>query len=105
MKWTTGKGPKLLGAPAEAGGMPRVQSGISIRIPPETASETERRGAGGSGGGGTPSPPSTPQGGPDLPSILLKTLAAAPMPRSGIPGWSIKSDQPPDSLYTPPRVR
>ena len=56
-----GEGSNVLGAPAEAGGMPRVRSGISIRITPDTALETERRGAGGSGGGGqAPLPPLPP---------------------------------------------
>ena len=51
-------------------------------------------------GWGTPPPP-TPQGGPDLPGILTKTLVAVPVPGSRVPGWGVESDQPQDSLFTP----
>ena len=40
----------------------------------------------------------------ELPGILPKTLVAAPVPGRGVPGWGVKSDQPLDSLLTPPRV-
>ena len=53
--------------------------------------------------GGGVSPPTT-QGGPDLLGILLKTLIEAPVPGSEVTGRGIKSDQPPDSLFSLPRV-
>ena len=55
-------------------------------------------------GGGGPPPPPTPQGGLDLPGILSKTLTEAPVHSSGVPGWGVKPDSPPDSLCAPPRA-
>ena len=46
----------------------------------------------------------TPRGGPDLPGILTKISVADPVPGRGVPVWGVKSDQPPDSLCTPPRA-
>ena len=40
---------------------------------------------------------------PELPGLLPKTPVAALVPGSGVPGWGVKSDQPLDSIYTPPR--
>ena len=49
-------------------------------------------------GGGKP-PPHLPQGVPDVPSLLTKTLIEAPVTSSGVLGRGIKPDQPPDSLF------
>ena len=38
-------------------------------------------------------PPHSPKGGPNLIGLLPKTLVAAPVPGSGVPGWGIESDQ------------
>ena len=71
--------------------------GFLAGSPPDPA----RRGGGGPGG--VTSPP-TPRGGPDLMVLLPKTHVADPVPGNGVPGWGVKLDQPPDSLFTPPRA-
>ena len=48
------------------------------------------------------SPP--PWGGPNLPGLFPEMSVAAPVPDRGVPGWGIKSDQPPGSIFTPPRA-
>ena len=45
-----GEGSNVLGAPAEADGIPRVWSGSHIGLTSDTSSEPERRGAGIPGG-------------------------------------------------------
>ena len=55
-------------------------------------------------GGGHPPPPPTPCGGPDLPGILPKTPVAALVLGIGVPWRGVNSDQPMDSLCTPPHA-
>ena len=45
-----------------------------------------------------------PPGGPNLPSLFTKKSVAAPVTGGGVPGRGLKSDQPPGSLWTPPRA-
>ena len=80
-----GGGSNFLGAPLEAGGMPRVRSGSSSGIAADTLSEPAWIEAG-IPGGVTPLPPPTLQGGPDLPGLLPKTLFGALVLGSGVPG-------------------
>ena len=96
-----GEGSNILGAPAEAGGMPRVRSVSISGIAADTLSDPAWNGTVGTGEGTLPLPP---QGGPDLPGILLKTLVAALVPGGGVPEWGVESYQPPDSPCTPPRA-
>ena len=70
-------------------------------IASDTSSYPARCGAGRPGGG---NPPPTPQGGQYLPGLFTKTLIKAPVPGSGVPGRVVKSDQPLDSLFAPPRA-
>ena len=51
------EGSNVSGAPAEAGGIPRVRIGSHIGIASDTLSELEHRGVGRPGGGHTPTPP------------------------------------------------
>ena len=81
--------------------MSKVRIGSHSGLASDTSSYPARYGAGRPGGG--VSPPTT-QGGPDLLGILLKTLIEAPVPGSEVTGRGIKSDQPPDSLFSLPRV-
>ena len=56
------------------------------------------------GGPGRGTHTTTPQEGPYLPGLFPKTYVVALVPGRGGAGWGIKSDQPPDSLFTPPCV-
>ena len=49
-------------------------------------------------------PPPHPQGGPEVHGLFTKTLIEAPVPGSGVTGWGVNPDQPPDSLCAPPRA-
>ena len=97
-------GSNVLGVPAEAGGMPRVCGGSHSGIASDTFSDPMRHGSGRPGWGTSPPHTHTPQGGPDLPGLLPKTLIEAPLPGSRVPGRGIKLDQPQDSLCAPPRA-
>ena len=96
-----GEGSKFLGASAEGGGIPRVRSGSHSELTSDTLSDPEWRG---SGRPVDPPPPHPPQGGPELPVLLPKTLIEAPVPDSGVPRRGVKSDQPPDPIFAPERA-
>ena len=69
--------------------MPRFWSGSDSGLDPDTLSDPVWRGSG-RPGWGTPHPPLAPQGVPDLPGILPKTLIKAPVPGIWVPEWFVK---------------
>ena len=80
-----GEGSNVSGDPVEAGGIPIVRGGSSSSLADDTSLYPSRCGSGGLGDPPPPPTPPIPQGGPDLPGHLPKTIVAAPVPGSRVP--------------------